>query len=775
MAPEVNMTSAVNKDGKIQWRTFVLYCHIEPADIPQLLKIKEDIRAILKRTTDEHGLLVLFLDTGLRDLLRMIHPIKRELNMIDPDKREESRRELSRTSAKQEKQLLKNDFYRRSEHLKRGEDKGRDLEQWLGEDVRVLTALDLVDVFGEMSDAENLKKFLTGTEGEIRYDTPKFVESIVRLRIIGSHLPVLRLDRDVLIPPDSEPFNGGMLKSAITQIRGAVGTHHANTQILATILSANYQTPSENDDSVLAWSRGFGTRILPSLLLPQKAKAKIYIEALKLEKTIKALKPENGAEALKLEEAIKALKLGKFSEALKLLEKVSKALKPEKISEALKLEEAIKALKLGKFSEAPKLLEEVSEALKLEEAIKTLKPEKVSEALKLLEEVSKALKPLEEAIKAPELEENTKAYNLLHNLLKNINEARKLLEEVIKVAKARESLENVNEARNPLVEEVSKTRETLEKIAKARKLLEKAIDWKFEMQDHFRPELTEQFLDNLWKWGAPKTAVISGALLYMNDAVVLNVPPFSNFSQRVMWIDDHLRYVLHREMGDFCRQTQSSQMTNMPLHVFYEDVKIPKYRPAENFLLYTVRTYLPSLLWGSFFDYWLCPSKILKRRWEAVKLLSEKEQTDWVTQRLDGCPGILAAAVREARAGCLPDEGKLRDDLKKDANVRLEMLHEIWGKLQHEGRESLASAWVHDAFPQSLKDALTSGTPKIDTRLPETVEQFRNGLEAGFNELLDDTCRYVKWVFEWPHVVSVIRSVPPGEFRSDLGWPDSPA
>ncbi|MBI1929481.1 hypothetical protein HYR99_35205 [Candidatus Poribacteria bacterium] len=449
------------------------------------------------------------------------------------------------------------------------------MESQLGPNVRVVTALDLVDVFGEMSAVEDLQKFLIG-RGEIRYDTPKFIESIVCLRMIGSRVPVLRLDRDVLIPPEGVPFDSAALMYAITQICEGVVEHHDNTQVLATILSANYKTPDNNSEDVMAWNRGYATRILPSLLVPTN--------------------PND----------------------------VTRYINPGGVS-----------------------------------------------------------------------------------------------------------------------------------------------DWEPELRSHFRLKLTQHFYEDIWQWGAPTTAVISGALLYMNDAVVLNVPPFSNFSQMVMWIDDHLRYVLHREMGDFCRQTQIGFKTNEPLHVQYSDVQVSKYRPAEGFLLYTVQIYLPSLLWGSFFDYWLCPSPLLKRRGRDVPAADIDR---WRQERQDGRPGILATAVREARAGCLPDEGLLRERLKKAADERLKVLLSVWGNLRNNKSHSFASAWVHDKFPKPVKDAMLNAKLKIAPKLPQSVEDFRDGLKDSFNELLDDTCRYVKWVFEWPHVVSVIRSVPPGEFRSDLEW-----
>ncbi len=538
----------------MKWNKFVLYCHISPDNKNDLLRVGQDVKSLLK---EHHCLLVLFVDTGLPDLLKMIHPIKRD---------------LTRCQAREEKQKLKKELYDRSSSLKEGETFGRELESGLKPNVRVLTAL---DVFGEMSSVEDLRKFLIGMENEIRYDTPKFIESIVRLRMIGSRVPVLRLDRDVLIPPDGK-FHESALALAITQICEGVLEHHDRTQVLATILSANYETPKENSNDVMAWNRGYATRILPSLLVPNEEDAKKYIS------------------------------------------------------------------------------------------------------------------------------------------------------------------------------------------------LEKSIDnWELEMMKYFRTELTRRFYERIWKWGAPTTAAISGALLYMNGAVVLNVPPFSNFSQRVMWIDDHLRYVLHREMGDFCRRTQTSFRTNEPLNVQYSIAKVPKYRKAQNFLLYTIETYLLSLLWGSFFDCWLCPSPLLKRREDELSGSEfESDKKKWREERQNGCPGILATAVREARAGCLPGEALLRENLKEKANERLEDLLKEWGELKNNGEHRFASAWVHGKFPEVVKNALS----KVPEKLPGKVEEFEKGLKDGFHELLDDTCRYVRWVFEWPRVVSVIRSVPPGEFRSDLEW-----
>ena len=557
----------------MQYNEFVLYCHISSKGetINDLKKISD---GIIKLLDEQKGILILFIDEGLHDLLRMIHPIQRDLN---------------RDEAKQKKERLKRELLSRSSSLVKGENIGKDLEKHLNKGlaktgnpkVRVVTSLDLVDIFGEMSAVENLRKFLIGIDGQIHYDTPKFIEAIVRLRMIGSRVPVFRLDQDVLIPPGNEVFNKNELALAIRMMCDGVTEHHEKTQVLSTILSANYKVPDESTiEDVRSWNRGYATRINPILLIPDDKVAQEYI----------------------------------------------------------------------------------------------------SNSTKI-------------------------------------------------------------------------------------------TDWRLELKKHFDQFLAKKFYKNIWEWGAPTTAIISGALLYMNDAVVLNVPPFSNFSQKVMWIDDHLRYVLHREMGDFCKSTQIGLKSEKPLNVQYSEDVVTKYRTEGNFLIYTIKDYLPSLLWGSFIDYWLCAESILKRRKDE---LSEKKKVIFDDLRIKGCPGILATAIREARAGCLPDEALLRKNLIDAANIRLKKIIQVWRNLKIGDSISIASAWVEGKLPPSvineLQNSKKKDQPKIPIKLQNKVEKFEGGLRDGFNILLDDTCRYVKWVFEWPHIVSVIRSIPPGEFKSDLEW-----
>jgi hypothetical protein len=44
--------------------------------------------------------------------------------------------------------------------------------------------------------------------------------------------------------------------------------------------------------------------------------------------------------------------------------------------------------------------------------------------------------------------------------------------------------------------------------------------------------------------------VISGAGLYMSLSAILRLPPFMNFENNIIWVDDHLKRRLHEVLGD---------------------------------------------------------------------------------------------------------------------------------------------------------------------------------------------------------------------------------
>src|SRR5207253_1420952 len=112
----------------------------------------------------------------------------------------------------------------------------------------------------------------------------------------------------------------------------------------------------------------------------------------------------------------------------------------------------------------------------------------------------------------------------------------------------------------------------------------------------------------------PLYAVISGALLCLSEGAILDLPPFSNFRNNVMWIDDHLKYSLHRAMYHF---TSGETLNSEPglSDARLDDVRVTKARPGISALpAYVLGTYLPTLLWGAIMDAWITNDPILKCR-----------------------------------------------------------------------------------------------------------------------------------------------------------------
>src|ERR1041385_4633575 len=81
--------------------------------------------------------------------------------------------------------------------------------------VRFLTALDLQVILGRVNAvfAEMFQTYFVGPAKGIRYDTPKIPESILRLRVLGNGVPVLRVDHDVLFRNNERIGDLGMFKA----------------------------------------------------------------------------------------------------------------------------------------------------------------------------------------------------------------------------------------------------------------------------------------------------------------------------------------------------------------------------------------------------------------------------------------------------------------------------------------------------------------------------------------------------------------------------------
>lgn len=280
--------------------------------------------------------------------------------------------------------------------------------------------------------------------------------------------------------------------------------------------------------------------------------------------------------------------------------------------------------------------------------------------------------------------------------------------------------------------------------------------------------------------GNPLTGVISGALLCMSDGAILDLPPFSNFSQLVTWIDDHLKYALYRELKHLeIYQICGDAQNNKPKSPIVEDCQVTKARgEILDIAYYVLGNYLPTLLCGCIVDAWIQPDP-------RPKIDGQKLDTT----------GVLSKALQEALKFGRPPEGKqlrqLKQSLKNAAYERIEEVRSQWEKLKGpQDQDTFASLWVGD--PQNIKNQFHrhSRTPKDFDTMQKAGDRWvgwgikkdsathsitsKNDLNPGIAEridnLIEDVIIYIEWALEWPKFIQSVRAVEPGKLRIDLSW-----
>jgi hypothetical protein len=292
----------------------------------------------------------------------------------------------------------------------------------------------------------------------------------------------------------------------------------------------------------------------------------------------------------------------------------------------------------------------------------------------------------------------------------------------------------------------------------------------------------------------PTSAVISGALQCFSEGATLDLPPFSNFRLNVVWIDDHLRYSLHRELGHFpLNQKLLASVNKRFAHAKLDNTRVTKIRdetiPA-NLPNYLLGKYLPSLLWGAVLDRWIQPQSILKFRRDEV---SDDAKRRLAITRKQPSTGILTKAIQIAvKSGYLSEREKvrLRTELRTEAMKRIRDVQMSWIALTADGSETFASIWakglVRHFFPSLSKQATGLVQPSVDPskivdlskigdyeidKDSELASTHLNpSLLIDLGHLIEDAIGYIEWVLVWPTIVSVIRSVKQGDLRIDLTY-----
>jgi hypothetical protein len=277
----------------------------------------------------------------------------------------------------------------------------------------------------------------------------------------------------------------------------------------------------------------------------------------------------------------------------------------------------------------------------------------------------------------------------------------------------------------------------------------------------------------------PLYAVISGALLCLSEGAILDLPPFSNMSTNVMWIDDHLKYSLHRAMRHFT-SGETLHLDRGLGDARLDKVVVTKGRyPVRNLPQYVFGIYLPTLLWGAIMDAWITQDPILKCRYSG---LDEAGQLRWKRAEEIQDQAPLPAAMRSALSAGTFDrqhERELGRKLMATAITRIEEVRQLWAGLRRETERTFASYWaqgdVKEAFRECFPDnkgGLWRGIA-VDRPLFQEVRQLSDlneAVQARVIALVDDTLDYVHWTLEWPRFVQIVRSIQKGDFSGDLTW-----
>src|SRR5882724_1172899 len=140
--------------------------------------------------------------------------------------------------------------------------------------LRFVTALDLHKVFGRITNSKlagYLKSWIVGDAGRGTYDSPKIVEAIVRLRLLGSGVPVLRVDHDVLFRKEKNWDKKNLeFSSTIGSCLMAYEKRRDSPNLSSFIFSASYDHKALGEmgdvDDFTAWSQAFATRVFPALI-----------------------------------------------------------------------------------------------------------------------------------------------------------------------------------------------------------------------------------------------------------------------------------------------------------------------------------------------------------------------------------------------------------------------------------------------------------------------------------------------------------------------------
>ncbi len=129
---------------------------------------------------------------------------------------------------------------------------------------------------------------------------------------------------------------------------------------------------------------------------------------------------------------------------------------------------------------------------------------------------------------------------------------------------------------------------------------------KFNPRDH-NYKIAKRWLDSIAEIGAdPYNQVISGAGLNMSPQSVMMLPPFANAGSPIIWIDDHLKRLLHEALGHFNPLEQLSSPKDVSSYRCCGDASFEQDRYDDNIqqgdIDWAVTQYFPRLVRGIVMD-----------------------------------------------------------------------------------------------------------------------------------------------------------------------------
>lgn len=241
------------------------------------------------------------------------------------------------------------------------------------------------------------------------------------------------------------------------------------------------------------------------------------------------------------------------------------------------------------------------------------------------------------------------------------------------------------------------------------------------------------FLRSLCQFGAnPFRQVVSGAGLCLSDGAILDLPPFSNMQVNVMWIDDHLKYSLHHELGHFDIHIGEVGHARVEGAIFRQS----RYSTAPTYedVAWHLKWYMPRLILGCVADSWLRRVKELK---QSLTVGLKKSNGTIDVDKLRDIKKLLRSSVPHCYAhefmDVLPG-----DSLQKDLQRKEEFQKKLW-KLGVDRVRKLALEWGKSEYYGTFLECFINGKGSSGMREEYLPSNFRDGLHK-IADALPDEC-----------------------------------